>query len=173
VIFNMKFKLGKYYFQIGTKNTRFSPVSRLPLLPLLSSLTVALGWGAAIPATLAAERVTLRLGPFEQAIAISDLERFAKTGTVPSSLQLYAPVLTPQVREVLNRRLQIDPNVADKLIEEALRTPTGKQIIQSLGVAIPDSSVDQIQAAVSLAARQANGLSLVGFLRAYPERNIT
>lgn len=169
----MNFKSSKYHFQVSTKNTRFSPVSRLPLLPLLSSLTVALGWGSAIPATLAAERVTLRLGPFEQAIAISDLERFAKTGTVPSSLQLYAPVLTSQVREVLNRRLQIDPNVADKLIEEALRTPTGKQIIQSLGVAIPDSSVDQIQAAVSLAARQANGLSLVGFLRAYPEENIT
>lgn len=166
----MNFKLGRYHFQVSTKNTRFSPASRLPLLPLLSSLTVALGWGAGIPATVAAERVTLRLGPFEQAITISDLERFAKTGTVPSSLQLYAPVLTSQVREVLNRRLQIDPNVADKLIEEALRTPTGKQIIQSLGVAIPDSSVDQIQAAVSLAARQANGLSLVGFLRAYPER---
>ena len=169
----MNFKLGRYHFQVGTKNTRFSPASRLPLLPLLSSLTVALGWGAAIPATLAAERVTLRLGPFEQAIAISDLERFAKTGELSGKLKLYAPVLTSQVREVLNRRLQIDPNVADKLIEETLRTPTGKQIIQSLGVAIPDSSVDQIQAAVSLAARQANGLSLVGFLRAYPEENIT
>lgn len=169
----MQFKLNKDQFQVGTKNIMFSASARLPLLRLLSSLTIALGWGAAIPATLAAERVTLRLGPFEQAIAISDLERFAKTGELANELKLYASVLTPQVREVLNRRLQIDPNAADKLIAETLRTPRGKQIIQSLGVAIPDSSVDLIQAAVSLAARQANGLSLVGFLRAYPEENIT
>lgn len=163
----MKFKLSRYHSQLRSKGRNF-PAS----LHLLTSLTLALGWGAAIPA-VAAERVTLRLGPFEQAIAISDLERFAKNGELSSQLQLYAPVLTPQVREVLNRRLQIDPNAADKLIEDVLRSPQGKQLIQSLGVAIPNSSVEQIQAAVSLAARQANGLSLVGFLRAYPQENIT
>ncbi len=145
----------------------------IPSIPLsLSSLTLILGCGAVVPA-IAAERVTLRLGPFEQAIAISDLEQFAKTGELSSNLQLYAPVLTSQVREALNRRLQIDPNVADKLIEDVLRSPTGKQLIRSLEVALPNSSIEQLQAAVSLAARQANGLSLVGFLRAYPEENIT
>lgn len=122
---------------------------------------------------VAAERVTLRLGPLETAIAISDLERFAKTGELLGGLQPLAPVLTSQVREVLNRRLQIDPNVADKFIEDVLRSPTGKQLIRSLEVAIPNSSIEQLQAAVSIAARQANGLSLVGFLRAYPEENIT
>jgi predicted dienelactone hydrolase len=170
----MKFKLGGHRSKPHTKGMGFSPpASPLSLLPLLSSLTLALGWGTTIPAALAAERVTLRLGPFEQAIAISDLEQFAKTGELSGELQLYASVLTSQVREVLNRRLQIDPNIADKLIEDVLRSPGGNQLIQSLGVAIPNSSVEQIQAAVSLAARQANGLSLVGFLRAYPQENIT
>lgn len=122
---------------------------------------------------VAAERVTFLLGPFEQAIAISDLERFAKTGELSGELQPLAPVLTLQVQEVLNRRLEIDPNVADKFIEDVLRSPTGKQLIRSLEVAIPNSSIEQLQAAVSIAARQANGLSLVGFLRAYPQENIT
>lgn len=157
----MKFKLG-----MG-----FSPPASP--LPLLSCLALALGWGAAIPSALAAERVTLRLGPFEQAIAIADLERFAETGKLPPALELYAPVLTSQVREVLNRRLQLDPSLADKVIDDVLRSPTGKQLIASLGVAIPNSTVEQLQAAVSLAARQFNGLSVVGFLRAYPAENIT
>lgn len=140
---------------------------------ILYSLTIALGWAVAIPSALAAERVTLRLGPLEQTIAISDLERFAKTGEISPSLQLYAPALTSQARELLNRRLQLDPNVADELIDEVLGSPVGKQLIQSLGVAIPNSTVEQLQATVYLAARQFNGLSVVGFLRAYPEENIT
>lgn len=126
-----------------------------------------------MPSALAAERVTIRLGPFEQAVAIADLEQFAKTGKLSPDLQLYAPVLTSQVREVLNRRLQLDPNLADKVIDDVLRSPTGKQLIESLGAAIPNSSVEQLQVAVALAARQVNGLSVVGFLRAYPEESIT
>lgn len=163
----MKFKHREHYQSLikGIGIFRFIPLS-------LSSLTLILGCGSAIPA-LAAEKVTLRLGPFEQAIAISDLEQFAKTGELSSNLKLYAPLLTSQVREALNRRLQIDPNAADKLIEDVLRSPMGKQLIRSLEVAMPNSSVEQVQAAVSIAARQANGLSLVGFLRAYPQENIT
>lgn len=144
-----------------------------PLLPLLSSVTLALGWGAAMPSALAAERVTIRLGPFEQAIAIADLERFAKTGMLPGRLQRYAPVLTPQVRELLNRRLQLDPNLADKLIDDVLGSPTAERLIESLGVAIPNSRLPLIQAVAALALRQVNGLSVVGFLRAYPKENIT
>jgi len=175
----MKFKLGGHRCKAScstagiTQSVSLSQPWVRTAQGLIWSLTLALGWGTTIPAALAAERVTLRLGPFEQAIAISDLEQFAKTGELSGELQLYASVLTSQVREVLNRRLQIDPNIADKLIEDVLRSPGGNQLIQSLGVAIPNSSVEQIQAAVSLAARQANGLSLVGFLRAYPQENIT
>lgn len=173
----MKFKLGGHRCtSCITASTGQSVSLRQPWVRtaqgLIWSLTLALGWGGTLPA-VAAEQVTLRLGPLETAIAISDLEQFAKTGELSSELQLLAPVLTLQVREVLNRRLQIDPNVADKLIEDVLRSPTGKQLIRSLEVAIPDSSIEQLQAAVSIAARQANGLSLVGFLRAYPQENIT
>lgn len=176
-ILYMKFKLGGHRCKASssTASTTQSVSLWQPWVRtaqgLIWSLTLALGWGE-LPA-VAAEQVTLRLGPFEQAIAISDLEQFAKTGELSGGLQPYASVLTSQVREVLNRRLQIDPNVADKLIEDVLRSQAGKQLIRSLEVAIPNSSIEQLQAAVSLAARQANGLSLVSFLRAYPQENIT
>ncbi len=157
----MKFKLGK--------NRRKASL----LQGLLCSFTLAVGWGAGTPATLAAERVTLRLGPFEQSVAISDLEKFAKTGNLPGNLQLFAPLLTPEVGQLLNRRLELDPSVGDKLIDQLLRSPSGKRIIESLGVALPGSTVETIQAAIALGLRQANGMTVVGFLRAYPGENIT
>ncbi len=139
----------------------------------LCSLTIACSGLAFAPASYAAQRVTLRFGPFEQSVAISDLEQFAKTGRLPSSLQLYAPILTPQVRELLLRHLQLDPAVGDKLIGELVRSPSGKGIVESLGTAIPGSTVESLQSAIALAARQANGLSVIGFLRSYPQENLT
>lgn len=121
---------------------------------------------------IAAERVTLKLGGFESAIAISQLEQFAKTGTLPPQLQLYSAFLTPQVRKVLNNRLQIDPKRADGYIKELSSSPYGKQLLKYLGVAIPELTLPQLQAAVSLAAQQANGVSVVSLIKAYPQENI-
>ncbi len=143
------------------------------LLPLLSSLALVLGWGGGMSSTLAAQRLTLRLGPFEQEVAVADLAKFAKTGQLSPALQPYASVLTPQVRQVLNRRLQIDSNQRDKLIDQVLRSPTGEQLLTSLAAAFPNSTLPQLQAAAALAVRQSAGLSVVSFLQAYPKENVT
>jgi len=123
--------------------------------------------------TKAAERLTLRLGPFEQSVAIDDLEKFAETGEVSSALKPYKPVLTPQVRQMLTRHLQIDPNMTEKFINDLLRSSDCARLLEKVGLALPDSSLEQLQAALFLAARQANGLSVLGFLRAYPEESVT
>ncbi len=140
---------------------------------LLCSITIALSWGVGMTSTLAAQKVTIRLGPFQQAIAIADIEAFAKTGKLPENLQLFRPFLTPQIQELLNRRVQVDPGLADKFFDELVRSPQGQQLISSLGVAIPGSTVEGLQAALNLSLRQVNGLSVLGFLRAYPEENVT
>ncbi|MBE9052647.1 alpha/beta hydrolase [Nostocales cyanobacterium LEGE 11386] len=140
---------------------------------LLCSLTLAVSWGVGIPATTAAETVTIRLGPFQQSLAIADLENFAKTGKLPEHLQIFGALLTPQLQELLNRRLQVDPAFADKFVAELVRSPQGKQLISSLGAAIPGSTIESLQAAINLSLRQVNGLSAIGFLRAYPKENIT
>ena len=140
---------------------------------LLCSLTLALGWGVGIPATTAAETVTIRFGPFQQSLAIADVEKFAKTGQLPEHLQLYSFVLTPQVGKLLNKQLQIDPAFADKFVDELVRSPQGRQLISSLGAAIPDSTIEGLQSTLYLSLRQVNGLSAIGFLRAYPQKNVT
>ncbi|PMB08779.1 dienelactone hydrolase [Fischerella thermalis CCMEE 5273] len=140
---------------------------------LLCSLTLALSWGAVMPATLGAETVTIRLGPFQQSVAIADLEKFAKTGDLPDNLQLFSSILTPQIRELLTKRLEIDPAVADKFVAQLKQNPVGKQFISSLTAVIPGSSAESLQATLNLALRQVNGLSALGFLRAYPQENVT
>lgn len=140
---------------------------------LLCSLTLAYVGGVGMPSTLAAQTVTIRLGPFQQSVAIADLEKFAKTGKLPERLQVLSPVLTPEVRELLTKRLEVDPAFADKFIEELMRTPQGKQLIASLGVVIPGSTVESLQSTLYLVLRQANGLNALGFLQAYPEENVT
>lgn len=140
---------------------------------LLCSLTLAASCSFGIPTAKAAETVTIRFGPFQQSLNISDIERFAKTGKLPEHLKIYGTLLTPQLGELLNRRLQVDPDFADKFVDELTRSPQGRQLIGSLESAIPGSTVETLQAALSLSLRQVNGLSAIGFLRAYPQENIT
>ena len=140
---------------------------------LVCSLTLAISWGVGIPSTTAAETVTIRLGPFQQSLAIADVEKFAKTGKLPQKLQLYSFVLTPQVGELLNRQIQVDPAFADRFVDELVRSPQGRQLIASLTAAIPDSTIEGLQSTLYLSLRQVNGLSAISFLRAYPQKNIT
>ncbi len=135
-------------------------------------LAIALTMQLAATPVIAAERVTLKLGGFESAIAISELEQFAKTGIVPPQLQLYSAFLTPQVRKTLNSRLQVDPKLADGYIAQLSASPYGKQLLKYLGVAIPELTLPQLQTAFSLAAQQANGVSVVSLIKAYPQDNI-
>jgi predicted dienelactone hydrolase len=138
----------------------------------LCTLCFSLCWAIATP-TRAAERLTLRLGPFEQSVAVTDLENFAQTGELSPSLKPYGAVLTPQIRQMLNRRLQIDPNMTEKFLNDLFRSSDGAKLLERIGLALPDSRVDQLKAALFLAARQADGLNVIGFLKAYPEESVT
>ncbi|QYO62816.1 alpha/beta hydrolase [Leptolyngbya sp. 7M] len=128
--------------------------------------------GMATPG-LAAERVAVRLGPFKQSVAISDLERFADTGEIPPGLQLYAPLLNADVRYTLRSRLHLDPSIGDKLVEDLLHSSAGERFLNTLQVAIPDASPTQLQVALMQAAKQPGGISLLGLLRAFPKQTVT
>ncbi len=173
----MKFQLnssGGRVFQVSGNGKSVGLKRRLKALGQGAVCTLCFALCSAIAEpTKAAERVTLRLGPFEQSVAISDLEEFAETGKLPPKLKPYGAVLTPQVQELLTKHLQIDPNMTDKFLNDLLRSSDGARLLETIGLALPESRVDQLRAALFLAARQADGLSVLGFLRAYPEENVT
>ncbi|NET32322.1 MAG: alpha/beta fold hydrolase [Cyanothece sp. SIO1E1] len=139
----------------------------------LGGIALALSPGKLATPGLAAERLTVRLGPFEQSVEIADLEEFATTGELSPALKPYELFLTPNVRQILTSRLALDPNFGGKVIEEVLKSANGKLLLGSLGGLLPDVSIDQLQAAMSLATRQLNGLGVLGVLKALPQENIT
>lgn len=143
---------------------------QLPLKQVMCGLALVLGWATPV---LAAERVAVRLGPLKQSVAIADLERFAATGEIPPELQLYAPLLTTDVQHTLQSRLQLDSSIGDKLVEDLLHSSAGERLLNTLQVAIPDASPTQLQVALMQAAKQPDGMSILGLLRAFPNQTIT
>lgn len=140
------------------------------LTPLLIALTW--GWGVASPG-LAAERLKIQLGPFEQQVTVAELERFVNTGRLSSNLRLYSGVLTPEIRKSLGKSVQIDPEVASQAIDDVLESSRGQQLLNVLKAVIPDANSEQIRAGLTLAAQQADGLNVITVLKALPKETVT
>lgn len=170
----MKFQLKSLGGRASHSSNRPKARSRSSAIAqrMFCTIIMTLACGIATP-TFAAERLTLRLGPFERSVALDDLENFVQTGELTSALKPYRALLNPQVRKILQKHLQIDQNMTEKFINDLLRSADGGRLLGRISEALPNSSVEQLQAALFLAVRQANGLSVLGFLRAYPEENVT
>lgn len=136
-----------------------------------ASLAAGLNAAMAVPSS-AAERVVIRVGPLSQSIELSDLQTFADTGEVPPSLQLYEQFLSPSVRQGLSQELDIDPQMSDRIIEDVLSSANGELLISTLSQVAPNLTVNQLQAAIRLAAMQSDGLSVLGILRAVPQETL-
>lgn len=122
--------------------------------------------------SVAAERVVLKVGPLRQAIELADLESFARTGDVPQNLQLYQRFLSPQVQLSLQQTLDLDPRMSDRVIEDVLSSANGELLVDTLSRVAPNLTMPQLQAAIRLAASQADGLSILGILRAVPQETL-
>lgn len=141
---------------------------------LLAGVTIATHFTIApLPPTRAAERLTVRLGPIEHSVEVSQLERYVKTGKLSDELEPFEPLLGDTLREALGSRLDIDPNIADGAIDDLLETPAGDRLLKALLLALPDNTIEQIKAALRLAIRSANGISPIGIFKAFPGENIT
>jgi predicted dienelactone hydrolase len=128
---------------------------------------------ALIRPSVAAEQLTLKFGPFQQTVAVAEIERYAKTGQVPASLQLYSPLLSSNLRQALTTKVEIDPQLGQHMLQELMASPTGKQLLDTLKLAVPGVSVETLQASLLIAARQVHGLTPIGLLKAIPQQSIT
>lgn len=121
----------------------------------------------------AVEQLHLRFGFLGQSVAIADLETFATTGEVSSSLQLYRPLLTPEVQQALGKPWQIPPSLAERFLDDLLPTTDGERVVTSLHRVIPEANLPDIRAALVAGAKQPNGLTLINLLRQYPGEKLT
>jgi predicted dienelactone hydrolase len=140
---------------------------------LVAAMTIATHLTMSPLPVWAAERLTVRIGPIEQSIEVSDLERYVETGKLSDELEPFEPLLGDTLREALGSKLDIDPNIADGIIDDLLKTPAGDRLLKALLLALPDNTIEEIKAALELAIESANGLSLIGIFKAFPAENIT
>lgn len=150
-------------------SSRFFRIASLSAI----TFTVANTFVQASLSATAADRLSVRLGIVEQSVNVADLETFASSGNIPKALSLYRPLLTQETHMALNSYLPFDPTVSDELVADLLQSSTGEQIFEALELAIPDSSPDKIETALKQASQNPQGLSLLGFIAAYPDNTLT
>lgn len=134
--------------------------------------TIALCWGTGGQA-IAAEVVRLRIGPLQQTLQVEDLETFAKTGELPRHLKPFRGLLNVRLQGFLKKSLRIDPAMAEQLLEQLWRSPTGEQLLTQIQTALPEVSVEGIQGALQLALSQNLEINALNLLRAYPSEELT
>ncbi len=144
------------------------------LTVLGSAATLLLAFGnPKTPTASAAERLILKVGPFAQSIQVDDLERFALTGEISLELKPYSFFLTPEVRRILQQRLNVDPLIAEQFLNDLLNAVDGERLLQQVAQTFPGSSPQQIKMAFKLLLQQTSELGVLGFLRAYPTETLS
>ncbi|MGF1536226.1 MAG: alpha/beta hydrolase [Elainellaceae cyanobacterium] len=177
-----RFTLGQIYGAgLGLRPKSSSKPSRLRnaahrrALQIISSVLVAVA-GSFVPdppTAIAAERLRVRLGPIEQSVNIEDLERFAHNGAVSPTLALYQPLLRDEVRLALTTSVPLNPSASETLMEDLLHSASGHQLMDGLLTVLPDSTSQEIETAFLQTIQDTQGISLLTFLKTYPDRDIT
>ncbi|MCY7332110.1 MAG: alpha/beta hydrolase [Pseudanabaena sp. CAN_BIN31] len=143
----------------------------------LMILLTAIGGGAIVQSSEAAETVNFRFNIFEVSVSVDDLEIFSKTGELRGALDMAARYVSPSDMANFRRILTERADVPVTLLSRFLYTSQGEKSLDILGVFIktgPDLSGNRaIRAAAVLAtADKQNGLTLLNFLRKFPTSDI-
>ncbi len=120
----------------------------------------------------ATERLTLKVGPFDQTIALDDLKHFTDTGELSPTLQRFAPLLTPELRSLLNQTFAIDRNIADRFLADLLNTRDGQILLEQLQAAIPHSTTTDLRTALYLTLDNAERITPLTLLSHYPQAEL-
>lgn len=128
----------------------------------------------ALPA-IAAERVVLKYGPFQESISVADLTTLAETGNAPSSLGIYLRLANKDPRNVqqaLTQEVQINAIVLDR----ALNNPIADVLLDEVGKTIrtPAGGANRqaLRSALVLSASKDGKLSLIEVIQNYPTREV-
>ena len=146
---------------------------RMRLWSILGSFALGLLLPSAVNA---AERVYASYGFIEITLQVSDLETYAKEGSLSPTLQTYSKFLKPaqllQLREALKKRIELSSDV----VSQFLYTPTGEKMLERASTLIKAksqvSSLQALRSAMILASTDPQGLTVLSLLRNYPDSGI-
>ncbi|MGK7958116.1 MAG: alpha/beta hydrolase [Crocosphaera sp.] len=135
--------------------------------PILLSLFLG------VSPSLSAETIVLKAGLLKHQIPVEDLRKFAETEENSPNLKPYDFLLTDKVKEVLSQSFTIDPIIAEQFLNELLKSDDGKKLLKQISEVFPNSNSSELKEALHLLLKQTNHLSLINFLRVYPQETVT
>lgn len=122
--------------------------------------------------TEAAERIRFQLGLLGLSITRQELETFADTGELNGSLETVLSRLDSETRSQLQAVLQARYQVDAVRVNRFSYTQSGRQLLTEVGDLIQTESGQNgfysLRAALTLAAADADGLTLLNFIRQFP-----
>jgi lysophospholipase L1-like esterase len=125
--------------------------------------------------SLAAEKVLVRYGLFEESIPVADIRNYGETQKVSANLQSILGHLSPKEKQQLQDALQVKISLDIVALDKLVNTQMGKQILYFASVAIArrdQASVQALRSAIILGAKSPEGLGLLTFLEAYPSNEL-
>ena len=125
--------------------------------------------------SLAAEKISVRYGLFEQSLPVVDLRHYAEDKTVSSALAGFLRFANQEQQQELRSLLQINLPVDLVALDRVLNGTTGVTLLKQLATVIVGgdrAGVQALRAAAVLGIKE-QGLSLISFLEAYPDRQLS
>ena len=123
----------------------------------------------------AAQTVVLRRGSTTESIDLADLKTLTETGNVPPNLEDAARILTPQQRRQIQNVLKTKYKLDVVATRDFLNTDVGNTLSSTLASITPREDtvgVLDVKTGLILGARSPEGLSLISFIDAYPNRSL-
>lgn len=150
---------------------------RLPRFLLHGGLLLTAGMGAILYSTtgLAAEKVTLRYGIFQESLSVAELTRFAETGDPSPTLAAYMKLANKkpeEVRDALTKQVKISPI----LLDQALNNVVGERVLDEVGgtihTATNTANRQALRSALVLSASDDGKISLIEAVQKYPTQEV-
>ncbi|MBD2530993.1 alpha/beta hydrolase [Nostoc flagelliforme FACHB-838] len=131
-------------------------------------------FGANTSAT-AADTVVVRLGLFTESISLAELQKAAKTGELPESLQSYTQGLSEEQRRSFLAALGMNIPMNVVTLDKLINTQIGTTILNDFATALArkdKAGVQALRAGLVLGATAPQGLSILSFIAAYPSKRL-
>ncbi|WP_251960019.1 alpha/beta hydrolase [Nostoc commune] len=131
-------------------------------------------FGANTSAT-AADTVVVRLGLFTESISLAELQKAAKTGELPQSLQSYTQGLSEEQRRSFLGALGMNIPMNVVTLDKLINTQIGTTILNDFATALArkdKAGVQALRAGLVLGSTAPQGLSILSFIAAYPSKRL-
>jgi hypothetical protein len=125
--------------------------------------------------SLAAEKIVIRYGLFEQSIPVADIRKYGETQKASSDLQSFLDYLSVKDKQKFQDALQVKMSLDIVALDKLINTGMGKQILSFTSQAIArrdQASIQALRSAIILGARSPEGLGITTFLEAYPSSQL-